>query len=318
MKFLPAALVGASLVTVSLLAASPAVAAGNAVDPGDSMYSISCDSDLTGYQLFSVESTTAASTPIGTGSLSEGYPCAGQPAYNPATGVSYYIQWGEEPETLASIDVTTGVSTTIGGFYYDNGEFPEYIDPDAIAIGADGTAYLLGNNTLWSLNLATAWVEPIGESVQAYAFAADPATGKFYAIESGNEIWEIDVTTGAATSLGTITFPNESYRTYSLQFDEAGTFWVEVDYYDEGLEEYWASLWSFTLPTIATPVLSGTFTLDGAPYYHEALLIIPGTPEVVLADTGVDASALPFVAGIAGLLVAAGITTTIIARRRRA
>ena len=64
--------------------------------------------------------------------------------------------------------------------------------------------------------------------------------------------------------LGDIPFADESMRTYSLQIDGGGQFWIEVD--DPG-EPYYATLWSFTLPTFATPVYSGIFEDD--PYYTE-------------------------------------------------
>ncbi len=332
MKITAAVVSGASIVALSLAVAGPASAAGNAIDPGDSLYAINCDDVYNDWQLFSVDSTTAFSTPIGVGTDdgidNNSAGCAAQPAYNPATGKSYYVQWSMESVELATIDVATGVSTTIGGFYYDNGEFPEYIEVDALAIGADGSAFVLAEGTLWSVDLDTAWVTPIGETEgDIYAFAFDSVTSKFYGISYLNEIFEIDVTDGTATPVGEVVSPEPDglFRVYSLQFDEAGTFWVEVDSYGEGGDGLVAELWSFTLPTAESPVYSGVFTDD--PFYTEAILIIPGDVPVAplvpvapvepaLAATGADpASVLPWGIGAAVIVLAGGVLLTVRSRR---
>ena len=307
--------------TVSLLAlgAAPAAAAGNAISPGDSLYSISCDDDYADFQLFGVESTTAFSTMIGSGTGPATDTCAGQPAYNPATGVSYYIQWLDESEDqLASIDVATGVSTTIAGFYWDNGEFPGYVDAQAMAIGGDGAAYVISGDFLFSLNLATGYVEYIATMAESsiYSFAWDSVTDSFYVIGYDWDVYELDVTDGTLTVLGTLGFSGAGlYGTYSLQFDKAGTLWIELDV-DSGVwEGGMATLWSATFATIDAPVLSGVFTDD--PYYTEALLIVPGQPK--LAATGTDsASALPWALAAGALLAAAGVGLALHARRRTA
>lgn len=300
------------------LGVAPAVAAGNAIDPGDSLYSLSCDSEYPNFQLFSVDSTTAFSTPVGEGTLPNVDTCAGQPAYNPVTGISYYIQWFDEGDTeLASIDVATGVSTSIGVFYWPNGEFPENIDADSIAIGGDGSAYMLSSGTLYSLNLTTGFVEviaPVTESA-LYSFAWDPKTGLFFAVNTEWDVFQIDVTDGTLDYVDTLGFPGAGlYGTYSLQFDKAGTLWIELDVDATVWEGGMATLWSATLTTLDTPVLSGVFTDD--PYYTEALLIIPGKP--ALAATGsTGASVLPWAIGGAVLLLGVGALISV-ARTRRA
>lgn len=299
--------------------ASPAIAAGNAISPGDSLYSISCDDDYADFQLFSVESTTGFSTMIGSGTGPATDTCAGQPAYNPATGVSYYIQWlDEEVDSLATIDVTTGASTTIGGFYWDNGEFPDYVEADSLAIGGDGSAYLISGSELYSVNLATAYVEPVASLTESdfYAFAWDSVTNAFYVLDYEWDLYEIDVTDGTLTYIDDIGFTGSGlYGTYSLQFDKAGTLWIELDV-DSGVwEGGMATLWSATFATLDAPVLSGVLTDD--PYYSEALLIIPGQPK--LAATGADtATALPWALGAGALLAAAGVGLALHARRRAA
>ena len=323
MKLVPAVIAGASIIVLSLIGASPASAAGNTIDPGDSLYAIPCREDAyNDWQFFGVESTTAFSTAIGDGAGEETNVCAGQPAYDPSTGKSYYIQWDGEESFLAEIDVVTGESAVIGDFYYDNNEFPESLSPYSIAIGADGSAYVLADGGIWSLDLDTAWVTPINESINTYAFAFDSVTGKFYAIDYTNEIYEINVETGEETLLGDIGFPddNTGFATYSLQFDGAGTFWIEVDHFSEG-DFFRAELWSFTLATVASPVFSGAFAADN-PYYTEAILIVPGVVapvEPALAATGADlADVLPWAIGAAVIVLAGGVLLILRSRRKPA
>lgn len=305
------ALVGAAALV--LVGTAPAMAAGNSIDPGDSMYVIDCDSGYADHQLLSVVSSTAVSTPIGTGEGDDDV-CAGQPAYNPATGVSYYVRWGDDSHELGIIDVTTGVSTAVAEFWYLNIEFPEPMSVDSIAIGADGSAYAFSGGTLYSLNLATAELTKIDDTTDSdlYAFAFDAVTGKFYAINYDNNVYEVNVTDATLTSLGSLSFVSASdYEyTYSLQFDQAGTAWIEVDNSFPG----GAGLWSLKLSNLAGTVYSGNFTDD--PFYTEALLIIPG--KAALASTGVDSSATPLFAGGAVLLALMGAALLVVRRRRSA
>lgn len=316
MKSLKIAATGIAVGALTLLWAAPATAAGNSIDPGDSLYAISCDNDDANWQLYGVESSTAVSTPIGSGTPDENEsPCAGQAAYNPATGVSYYIQWTNELTVLASIDPATGVSTPIDAFYWNNGEFPEYIDADSLAIGGDGSAYILAEGSLFSVDLTSGIVELVSNVLPAgiYAFAWDSVTDIFYGIASNNTVYEIDVESGGTTVIGEIEFPvdDNEWRVYSLQFDEAGSLWIEVDQSNNSF--FGATLWSLTLDTLGAPVYSGLIN-DGSPFYTESLLILPGTPEPVLAATGVEAA--PVVAGALGLIVLGG--AALVLRRRAA
>ena len=316
MKILSAALATAGAFALALAGAAPAMAAGRDIDAGDAMYTVSCDDVYNDWQLLSVAPPTAASTPIGdgTGNADLGG-CGNQPAYDASTGTSYYVQItfdGEVHWALASVNVTTGASTTVDEFVWENGEFPTLVRIDAIAIGPDGTAYALGDGTLWSLDLTNATVEPIGETLNAQAFASDPRTGEFYAIEYGGDVYSFDdiATTGAVTIVGSITHPDldldgDVTGVRALQIDGGGTFWIVVDT-REGLSD----LWSFTPTTLDSPVLSGLFTDD--PFFTQALLIIPGA---ALAATGADLSAAPYLAGGAVVLLIAGGAVLLLRRR---
>jgi hypothetical protein len=281
----------ASAIAILILASgTPAYAAGNAIHAGDLMYSLNCDPVYNDFQFFSVESSTAFSTKIGngTGEVSEGNACAGQPAYNPATGASYYIdrlfggQVGQNI-SLATVDRATGVTTVIGQFTDAGNEANPHPTIEAMAIGASGSAYALGGGNLWSVNLATAQLTFIvaGTVTNTFAFAADPVTGDFVAIDENGAISTLNITDGTHSSIGTVVVPNTVYGVRSLQFNGAGTLWVEADT-NEGQN---TELWSFTRSTIAAPILSGIFA--DAPYFTEAVLIVPAAEKkAALANTG--------------------------------
>ena len=316
MRRLSTFLAAAGVAALVLVGAAPAVAAGSAIDPGDSLYSINCDNAYNDWQLMSVDPTTAFSTTIGegTGSASELYAaCAGQPAYDASTGKAYFIQWNTFVDPgeahLASIDLTTGDSTEIGQFFTVDGEFPLTIFVGSIAIGLDGSAYAFTQGFLWSLDLSTGELTPINESLSnTYSFAVDPTTGIFYAINTDNERFSVNVTDGTYVFLDVVELPAGD-AVFSLQIDGAGRFWIMSD--DSSISG--ASLWSFAPGDAATPTVSGPF-IDG-PYYTEAILIVPGK---VLAATGVDSSAVPLIAGGAVMLALLGVGGLVVARRRRA
>lgn len=317
MKKLSVVLAAACAAALVMIGAAPAVAAGNSIDPGDSLYSLPCDSGVNDWQLFSVESSTGFSTPIGTGtgSAQEGLQaCAGQPAWNPVTGQSYYVQFSYDSDadrgvsSLAVVDPGTGVSTTISEFFFLGIEFnPIYVT--AIAIGPDGAAYAIGGGVLWSLDLATGQLFYIADTtVDYYAFASDLTSGKFY-VTLDDELVNFDVTDGTISLAGAIGFP-EARTINSLQFDEAGTAWIEANI--QGPSE----LWSFELEALDAPVYSGDFTDD--PYFTYAILTIPGEPipgEPILPATGSALNATPVGVALGLAVLGAGL---LVLRRRTA
>ena len=133
MRIQSIALTATAIGALLLVGAAPANAAGNQIDPGDSLYALNCDDNVyNDWQLLGVDASTAASVLIGdgTGGVDEDLDaCAGQGAYDVTTGTSYYIQWYSDDEDnrqygLATIDVATGESVTIGEFFVDTPEDP--------------------------------------------------------------------------------------------------------------------------------------------------------------------------------------------------
>lgn len=324
MKILSASIALAAAGLLVLVSASPAMAAGSAIDPGDSLYAINCDDNLPDFQLLSVEASTAVSTTIGVGEGTTSN-CAGQAAYDSSTGDSYYVRWVGLDSSLAQIDVATGVSTDIGRFFELQSNEPVYRFVESIAIGASGNAYAVSSDVLYSLNLVTAEIVEVGplETDSLWAFAFDALTGKFYAVfYNTDELQEIDVTDASVTVLGNLAFDAGNVGVNSLQFDESGRAWVEVDN-DTGAR---AGLWSFLIDEVITPVYSGNFSVVDE-YYTESLLIIPGqvpvVPEVpvvspaapTLPATGTDTTTAILWAGGAAAFLLAGVTLLVVRRR---
>ena len=322
-KLLIVAAVSAALMFVG---SAPALAAGNDINPGDSFYSISCDQAQNQWQLFSVDASTAFSTKIGVGAgTQEGSGCALQPAYDVTTGKSYYIQEAIQNSTsltktsLAQIDVTTGVSTTLGSFVFDNGDGLTPLVLESIAIGLDGSIYAFSNRALYSITLTgltpttpgVATLIKSGLPPDVFAFAADPTSGVLYAIDLDNEVFSVDGATGEKTDLGVVPQDNETNRIRSLQIDGAGRFWLQVQILDG--RDGASALRSWTLGSMDYPTDSGIFTDEQ--YNTEAILIIPGAVPASLPKTGSDAGSLAIAAGAGVAALTLGLL--LVLRRRR-
>ena len=315
-------IVAAASAALMFVGSAPALAAGNDINPGDSLYSISCDQLQNTWQLFSVDAPTAFSTKVGAGSgTAEEFGCAFQPAYDVTTGKSYYIQLAnQETTSLAQIDVTTGVSTTLGSFVFDNGDGFTPLVLESIAIGLDGSIYAFSNRALYSLTLTgltpttpgVATLIKSGLPPDVFAFAADPKSGVLYAIDLDNEVFSVDGSTGEKTDLGLVPSDDDRNRINSLQIDGAGRFWLEVDILDNGGVRA-SALRSWTLGSSAYPTNSGIFTDER--YKTRAILIIPGVVPATLPKTGSDAGSLAIAAGAGVAALTLGLL--LVLRRRR-
>ncbi len=108
---LSALAVSAVSLAIVLASAAPASAVAPLPD-GDTLYAIPCHSDLT-LKLVNPDDSTWVD--VGSQPVIGTVECAYQPAYNPATGQSFYLggntDSGEWP--LLRVDTTTGVSTVV-------------------------------------------------------------------------------------------------------------------------------------------------------------------------------------------------------------
>lgn len=321
--FKVAPIVAVALGAVAVLAtASPASAA--TLPPSDTLYALSCETGPAAgptdfSALYTLNPDTAVATLAGAASTGITGDCAGPAAFDPTTGRSYYIS-ATATSTLALIDATTGVATSISGFTGGS------TNPHSIAIGTDGKAYAIWQNVLYSLNLQTGALAQVGDFMTdncLYAFSVDPSTGLFYAIQCNTgAVYRVDVTTAALTSIGQIVGadPDDDGEQdiFALQIDTAGRWWLEaVDY--AGGDPY-SRLFSTAVPSgTTTPELEGSIEVNTFSLNTPSLLITytdvpPPTPP--LPATG---SALPIgpLLGALGLVLVGGVVVLRVARKSR-
>jgi hypothetical protein len=277
--FRTAAIAGIAAVLLGL-SASPALAVPTPrpLAPGSAMYALDCFG-TPNLQLLSVDVETAAATTIGPGSNSNSNICAWQSAWDAVTQTAYDVEAGSGTLSLGSVDLTTGVSTDIAEFTLNGA--PAAVG--AIAIGTDGAAYGLWNGELYSVDLATAQLAPIASvtDTDIFGFAVDPTSGQFFTINESGLISNIDVVTGALTSLEQVTL-NPTYGINALQIDSNGTMWVENDGY---LGNVVAELWSVDPTVPGSAILSGTVATGGNPVRPRSLLIVPGVAPVITSGS---------------------------------
>lgn len=297
-----AALTGlAAVATVGLVlgTASPALAAGRTLAAGDSMFVLECEEPLA-IQLYGVDASTAASTPIGEPPLEVGDGCAYQAAHDVTTGISYFVELRDidgQFTSLFTVNTVTGVAAEIA----DESAFHDTdstIDIISIAIGPNGAAYAIDDsNWLYSLNLGTAEVTPIVQLADGtfYAFGADPTSGVFYVANAAGDLYSLNVADGALTPVFVLNFGAGTTSPESLQVDSAGVLWFIND--GEQVDELWS-----TSTTAGSEVLSGEF-LNGEPNVGtDSLLVVPA-PRLSATGAALDAG---LVFGAFGALLLGG------------
>ncbi|MEY4397140.1 MAG: hypothetical protein RLZZ40_896, partial [Actinomycetota bacterium] len=148
----------------------------------------------------------------------------------------------------------------------------------------------------------------------------NPIDDTYYALGRYGDFYTIDLSNGSTEVLGHIDECTSSNDCWGLEFDSAGTMWLERDN-EGGSNSHVAGLYSTTLDDLNGDwVAQGAYTdpeLGG--WYGESSFIAPDVfpwdvqndSGVPLANTGFDALA-PM--GIAGLIAVAG--GKIITRRR--
>jgi hypothetical protein len=303
--------------SLGLLAAGAAPASA-ALPEGDTLYGIACpyysadDAKLPPLQLLDLDSDTAVGTPVGVGTPSLApIDCALQGAWNPVTQTAYAVaQVVGGPVSLVTIDLASGVSTPVGQFTLSGA--PTYVA--AIAISLDGIGYAIGNNVMYSVNLATAELTVVGASTNMDGLAFDPSTGLLYGLQNTGNLYLMDTTTGGLLLLGYV----GQGATYSMTIDSAGVLWYHNDTWLGG-DDYEAGLWSVPIDDLAGgPEFAGTVSVgEGNPYVEGLFLTWPPPP--ALAATGsTDAASAPIALTGAAALLLAGVAAIVIRRTRRA
>jgi LPXTG-motif cell wall-anchored protein len=286
------------------------------VDPrslpvGDSMYVIDCDGTSDGLvKLYGVDAFTATPTAIGDGTLH--FPngsCSAQPAWNAANDTAYFIEWTNidgDVAFLMTMDLATGESTQVDPFIEGA---DDYINVQAMAIAPSGAAFAISDNRLYSIDLATAQLTFIGETVEdIFGFGSDPKTGVLWAVDQFADVYTINPVNGDATYVAAYDVDAGDPETLSLQVDSAGIVWVIANYSGEGFAN---ELWSNTQAIGPDSALQGALDASSETFYSQALLIVPAE---ALAATGssFDGS---LVVGAGALLMLAGGALVVLRRR---
>ncbi len=298
------ATIAAAIALTVLGAAAPAAAAGRTLPPGDTLYTIDCDS----VTLYSVDAATAAATPIGAGDPEE-Y-CAYDPAYDFSTGASYVLIY-DGLSSIAKIDLTTGLISAQVPVTYE--ESPFYVD--SLTIDRSGKAFATRYDDLatelFTIDLATGVATHLGvvpgidEAI--YGLATHPLTGQIFGIEDGGDLFIIDPVALTATFVDTFTQPGVR-STWGLDIDSSGVLWIVTDQ-SQG-ESSVPGLWSASPSDLNGTAIESGWINDGEYFYTFTALIVPGP---ALAATGIDATPL-----LAGAVVLGLAGVVLLAMRRRA
>lgn len=268
---LPAALIPLAVLG-ALLAPSAAHADPAPLPATDTVHVVECDQaggTLAPLQVLAVDASTALLTPIGTGAA-DSAGCSFDATIDPTTGIAYIIA---SDDTLWAFDPATDATSLRGAFRLatDDSALRQLV---ALAVDPRGDAYGIdANGQLYSLDLATAEITPIGTAPELVgginALAAHPITGELYAVTyaGGASLASYDTTTGA---LEIITLIAQS-EIYTMGFDSSGTLWVLN--YGSGTQ---------TLASVDVADWSSTYSAAGVlrlasdsarNYYTEALFI---------------------------------------------
>ena len=221
----------AAVIALSALGAQSALAAGTRSLPSNNTLFVIDDNNSIG-TLNSVDVLTGTPTVIGNRGSASGYGDNSQGAYNPVTGKGYWVGFNNPAYDLVEVNLTTGAGTSKGRF----SDGTNNVDIFSIAIGADGRAFGLDQDYLYSINLATAHVTKISTSTlggHLIAFAFNPADSTYYAIGSTSNnnasIYTVNVADGSATEvLANASFPAiepNKKRVYAIAFDADGKLW---------------------------------------------------------------------------------------------
>lgn len=319
--FSRAALTGAA--TAALLLAGAVPADGAALPEDDALHVIDCDTELESrIVVFGVDAASVAADEVGGTTLS-GDGCALQPAYDPTTGRSYFVELVDPDLTfLFELDLESGAATEIGRFTLAG--FPdEHPLIPSIAITPAGDAYAIGlDENLYALDLATAvltLIEQIDEFGPFPAFTAEPGTGRLLAVSlSDDTLYSIDPADASATAVFALDAGPDT-NVLSIQFDSAGTLWFLTSPFlapDPAASA--PELWSTAGP--GTEMAAGALSSGGTTLYAGALLITPApqritVPAQVLPPTGSGSAALPLLAGAGFALLGLAL---VLGRRRLA
>ena len=310
-KSLSAAIVFGVTAALVLAGASAATAAApDTLPDGQTLYAIECDRNVP--QLWSV-GPDGASTPVGDSyQTGEGVGCAGGAQTNPVDGITYFIYFtGEGDTVLASVNLTTGVVSTIDEI---SGATRNAF---SLVITKTGEAFVVGSEILYGLSLTTGVTTRIGSIAPALfgPLGYDALTDTIYSFDYSEDVvvYTIDRETGEATNTDLSgTWPSTrclnggsgSGVPLSVAFDSAGFAWIMSG-------SCIAVIMTFDMSTgdsaARGELQDSTQTLypdDSHTFYSQTFFI--GTAAVAAADTAPAAPALAATGFNSGAIAVAG------------
>ncbi len=223
--------------------------------------------------LYTIDPNTFTLTLVGSTGVSSGD--FGDMAYNPNTGVAYWIA-GRGNDQLYTINLNTGAATLVGSYGIDD-MFALAYDPMTNMLYGDAT-----NGNFYSLNASTGKATLIGSNgVYPGGMTFNSTTGQLILTMAGGSgsFYSINPATGAATLLGSPGFINDN----GVAWDpDKGVYFV--DDWSGNLYEVNPSGWTYKVVS----------TLNGDPF--DGIIYPTGgggsTPEpasLLLLGTGIAA-----------------------------
>ncbi len=278
--------------TMVAATSSGAILVARSLPSGDSMFAIQCNG--TPGQLNSVDSVTAAFTPIGSSQNIDGSSCGFGMAYNPITLKSYVLAGnnssGEWP--IVEVDLTSGAQTEISRITINGSAATGF--PAVMTFDASGNAYAIVQNNFYALDISTGNATlrgAVGTVSDIYAMTMNPRDEVVYAMGEGGELVSIDVGTGAGTSIVDLQLFS---GVYSLQFDSNGIGWLNV-----GVN----SLDAISSFDLTNPQATLVDSSADATHYSGAYLIVwsvPPTPPSSTTTSTTTSSSTPVVPAFTG------------------
>ena len=309
----------ASATALLSMAALSASAVGETALPSedDRLFVLTCDSEFP-FSIGEIDELTGDVTPIGEQLIDS--QCWSQGAYNATDGLIYSVEWNYQVEgyyLLSSINPDTGEILEIGPVT-DTRDGGSAINQYALAINAEGDAFVVSGDSLFSLDLTTGDATFIGQlndgvNVQNdfYSLAFNPVTGVLWGLNwSPQDVFTIDITDGSLTLVDDSWNVDSGNQNAGLTFDSNGLAWLQ--------SENVTGMFPADITDIAgTRGVDVGFTYLGENFYAESIVYVPAAPAVAeeeaLAETGLaDSAATTGLAGLAAITAAA-----VIARVRR-
>ncbi len=301
---------------------APAQAAGMPVLPSNQhFFAVDCD-DFLG-SVFSIDTTNAASTLVGTGAPGSSVDCGYGAQSNPVDGTAYTLIGGATTY-LATVDTTAGTLTKVADIT------GAVTDAWQLMITNSGAAYVMQSGMLYTLDLATGITSTVGSLVPNLGAAGyNPNDDTIYAFKGSGQAYAIDRTTGTATpdSAHNIVVPaftcpdtnNADTAIDGVVFDANGNAWIQND-------SHYGCVSSLLVEDFATGTTYhvGEFTdtaqslYTSSPYhwYTETIFITTDAVETTLPNTGSSAGAMVTTFTIGAGLLAAGALALLMLRRR--